>query len=400
MRSSVLRCARVLVAAVSVALLAALAGCSAGAVWERNTTVPSTRQSVTPTPTPTPVDPIAAYVDARLSSMTLQQKVASLLMLHMPGTDGAALRAFVDRYQLGGLILMGDNMPATPEQLHAQTQAISADPALPALIATDEEGGEVTRLPWDTAPGADELKDLPVQATTDAFAQRGALLQQSGVNVNFGIIADVTADPDSFIYDRVLGTNPAEASARVAAAVNAEKTTVLSTLKHFPGHGETEADSHETIPATPLSPEEWAMRDAPSFQAGITAGAPIVMFGHLIYSSVDAQPASLSARWHQILRDQLGFDGVSITDDLRMLQDSGLPQYQNPSENAINALIAGNTMLLFVTAADPAQDGIDPAAVITDVVSAVQSGRISQELIDEDARRLLIARHTLAAPAG
>jgi beta-N-acetylhexosaminidase len=328
--------------------------------------------------------------------MTLQQKVASLLMLHAPGTDGAALRAFVDRYGLGGLILMGDNIPASPELLSQETAAISADPDLPVLIATDEEGGDVARLGWDAGPGADQLKNLPSTATHDAFVARAELLQQAGINVNFGVIADTTSDPQSFIYDRVLGIDPASAAERVAAAVSAEHGTVLSTLKHFPGHGETEADSHLTVPTTAISMDEWSTRDAPPFRAGVGAGAELVMFGHLVYSAVDAAPASLSARWHEILHDDLGFTGITITDDLRMLQDTGLAQYQNPAENAIAALQAGNTMLLFVTAADPAQDGIDPGQLIADIVAAVQAGRISQQQIDTDARQLLIARRTLA----
>lgn len=384
---------RVIAIAVTVALAGALAACGSQGAAPRAS---HTRGSSTPTPTPTPVDPIAEYADARLASMTLQQKVASLLMLHAPGTDGAALRAFVDQYGLGGLILMGDNIPASPDLLSQETTAISADPELPVLIATDEEGGDVARLGWDTLPGADQLKNLPPAATHDAFATRAQLLQQAGINVNFGIIADTTSDPQSFIYDRVLGTDPASAADRVAAAVSAEHGTVMSTLKHFPGHGETEADSHLTVPTTATSMDAWTTRDAPPFEAGVGAGAELVMFGHLVYSAVDAQPASLSSRWHEILRDDLGFTGIAITDDLRMLQDTGLAQYQNPSENAVAALQAGNTMLLFVTAADPAQDGIDPGRLIADIVSAVDNGRISLQQIDTDARKLLIARRTLA----
>jgi beta-N-acetylhexosaminidase len=384
---------RILAIAVSVALAGSLGACGSPDATPRAS---HTRENSTPTATPTPVDPIAEYADAHLKSMTLQQKVASLLMLHVPGTDGAALRAFVDQYGLGGLILMGDNIPASPDLLSQETAAISADPGLPVLIATDEEGGDVARLGWDTQPGADQLKSLPPAATHDAFAARAQLLRQGGINVNFGVIADTTSDPQSFIYDRVLGTDPASAAERVAAAVSAEHGTVMSTLKHFPGHGETEADSHLTVPTTAISMDEWTARDAPPFQAGVGAGAELVMFGHLVYSAVDAAPASLSARWHDILRDDLGFTGITITDDLRMLQDTGLAQYQNPSENAIAALKAGNTMLLFVTAADPAQDGIDPGQVIADIVAAVQAGRISLQQIDTDARKLLIARRTLA----
>lgn len=389
------RCA--LVAVLGVLLLCVGSGCATDADSARSSQSPFATGNAKPSATPTPSDPVVDYVDATMKTMTLKQKVASLLMLHSPGTDGAALKAFVDRYGLGGIILMGDNIPQTPAELLAETQAVNAGSPLPVLIATDEEGGDVTRLGWDTLPGADQLKSLPPAATAQAFSQRADLLKQSGVNVNFGIIADTTADPNSFIYDRVLGTDAAASAQRVSAAVTAENGKVLSTIKHFPGHGETEADSHLTVPTTAISPEAWAARDKPSFEAGVKAGAPIVMFGHLVYSSVDSAPASLSATWHRILHDQLGFTGITITDDLRMLQDTGLAQYQDPAENAVQALAAGNTMLLMVTAGNPAVDGVDPAAVISRIVEAVQSGRISQSQIDADVRALLTTRRELAS---
>jgi beta-N-acetylhexosaminidase len=342
------------------------------------------------------VDPIVAYAKERLASMTVRQQVASLLMLHQPGTDGTALRAFIDRYGLGGMILMGDNIPASPDALRAQTTAMTADPGLPPLIAVDEEGGDVTRLPWDGQPGADALKSAPAAATQAAFSARALLLKQAGISVNFGTVADVTADPRSFIYDRVLGTDPAEASARVSASVTGERGTVFSTLKHFPGHGETEADSHLTVPTTPVDRARWQGQDAPSFAAGIDAGAEFVMFGHLTYSAVDAVPASLSPAWHRILSDDLGFTGIAITDDMRMLQDTGLPEYANPAENAVRALAAGNTMLLSVLPADPGSIGSDPDTLIDAIVAAVQDGRIPPGQIEADALKVLELRRSLA----
>ncbi len=379
-------------AGLVVALVGGLAGCASAGAGAADRTPTA---SGTPAPTPTPTasaDPVAAYADARLANMTLRQKVASLFMLHAPGTDAAALRGFVDRYGLGGMILMGDNIPATPEALAAQTASMRAsDATLPPLIGIDEEGGDVTRLPWDGQAGGDELRGQSPDAARQAFAARAALLKQAGVNVNFGIVADVTADPGSFIADRILGTDPASASARVSAAVAGERGTALSTLKHFPGHGETDADSHHVVPTTPTTRADWEARDLPSFRAGIEAGADVVMFGHLIYSGVDALPASLSPTWHRILADEVGFHGVTITDDLRMLQDTGLPQYQDPGENAVQAIAAGNTMVL-----DVIPTGSDPDVLIDAVVAAVRSGRIPPARIDADARALLVLRHSIA----
>lgn len=374
-----------------MALCATLAGCVGAAPAHPLGGSPSQSAASTPTPTPK-VDPVVAYAKLRLANQTLRQKVAGLFMLHLPGTDPAALRGYVDRYGLGGMILMGDNIPGSPAELAAQTGAMKAsDPGLPPLIAVDEEGGDVTRLAWDDQPGADTLRSQDPAATRAAFARRAQLLRDSGISVNFGTVADVTADPHSFIADRVLGTEPGGASARVAASVAGERGMVLSTLKHFPGHGETEADSHRAVPATPVTKADWAVRDAPSFRAGIGAGAELVMFGHLAYTQVDAAPASLSPAWHRILTDELGFRGVSITDDLRMLQDTGLPQYQDPGENAVQAFAAGNTMVLDVLPA-----GGDPGALIDAVVAAVQRGRIPAAQIDADALKVLELRRSLA----
>ena len=390
-----MRRARWMTAAALLLVASTLAGCAAGGRAHpgavTGTGGASQHASGTPSPTTT-ADPIAAYADQRLRNLTLRQKVASLFTLHVPGTDPAALRQFVDRYGLGGVILMPDNIPASPEALAAETAATRAsDPALPPLVGIDEEGGDVTRLPWDGQPGGETLRAQPPSATQEAFAQRAALLKQAGVNLNFGTVADVTADPHSFIADRILGTDPASASARVAASVTGERGSVLSTLKHFPGHGETEADSHLTVPTAAVDHARWAAQDAPSFRAGIAAGAEVVMFGHLVYSGVDAAPASLSPTWHRILSDELGFHGITITDDLRMLQDTGLPQYADPASNAVAAIAAGNTMVLMIQGA-----GTDPAALIDAVVAAVDDGRIPASLIDDDARALLRLRHAIS----
>ena len=169
-------------------------------------------------------------------------------MLHVPGTDAAAMRAFVDSHQPGGLIFMGDNIAGTPEQTTALAGAVSADPVFPVLLGIDQEGGDVRRIRGDEWPSSLTLKDLPPADAEQAFTFRSDLVKQSGLSVNFGIVADVTDDPGSFIYRRVLGTTPDAAAERVAAAVAGEKGSVLSTLKHFPGHGAAPGDSGPSRP--------------------------------------------------------------------------------------------------------------------------------------------------------
>ncbi|NEM89811.1 glycoside hydrolase family 3 N-terminal domain-containing protein [Galbitalea soli] len=360
---------------------------------------PSSGPHPAPSPTPT-VDPIVAAAQARLAAMTVRERVASLFMFHLRGASAAALRAFATQTGAGGLILMGDNIPDPVTRLAAEVRGVSPDAALPLLTAVDQEGGSVRRIPGDDGAAGHALAALPVAATRSAFAARGALVASMGIAINFGVIADVTDDPRSFIFPRTLGSTPAQAAARVTAAVDGEGTRVLTTLKHFPGHGAFEADSHSTIPRSNRSLAVWRTHDAVPFEAGIAAGAPIVMFGHLRYDAVDPLPATLSPRWHRILRDELGFHGITITDDMIMLQHSGDPRYRDPGRNAVAALAAGNTMLLYVLQPDSAAAGDDPARLVDAVVAAVADGSLPQSTVDADALLLLEARLRLATARG
>lgn len=362
--------------------------------WPRPQPQPSSSQQTPPPAQNTPTPP-RSYVDQQLSAMSVRDKVASLFILHTPGTDPAALANYLSTYKPSGLIFMGDNIPYTFDALRQQTGALVTDKQLPPLLAVDEEGDTVKRLAADTYPGALTLRDMSPTATKDAFTKRSDLLKSVGLSLNFGIVADVTADPNSFIYPRVLGTTPQAASERVTQAVDGSKGKTLSTLKHFPGHGETPANSHKTIPSAPTTYDDWHNRVALPFKAGIDAGADVVMFGQLRYPAVDTQPAALSKKWHDTIRSELGFKGLAITDDMIMLQDSGEPNFADPVANAIAAVQAGNDLLLYVLNHDSQASQIDPNALIDGVTAAVNDGRISTTDLDEHARRILTARHVL-----
>ncbi len=326
-----------------------------------------------------------------VSDMSVRERASTVVMGHIPTTDPSALRDYMSE-GLGGFILMGANIPATESQLRAVTRALTIDPALPPLIGIDEEGGDVARLPWDTYPASTTLKFEDPAATRDAFAARAALVQRAGANVNFGIVADVPPSTASFIYRRALGTDVASSAAHVAAAVEGEGDEAASTLKHFPGHGTPAGDSHVGIPSTGMSYGQWADTEALPFAAGIDAGAPLLMYGHLRYTAVDDAPASLSARWHEIARDELGFDGVAITDDMGMLQASGEPALADPVANAVRALAAGNDMVLIVLASTA-----DTAPRIVDgVVSAVDAGDLDGARLTEAAERVVTLRLQIA----
>ncbi|KAA9148177.1 glycoside hydrolase family 3 protein [Microbacterium lushaniae] len=322
------------------------------------------------------------------AGMSLREKAASVVMGHIPTTDPAAASAYVTGNGLGGFILMGANVPGDEESLRALTGALTADPSFPPLIAIDQEGGDVSRLPWDGFPGARTLREEASGATQDAFAARAALVDRAGISVNFGVVADVTADRSMFIFGRSLGADPDGAAARVAAAVAGEGAHAASTLKHFPGHGAAPGDSHAGIPESGKSLAEWMETDAVPFAAGIDAGAPLLMFGHLRYPAVDELPASLSPQWHRIAREDLGFTGVSVTDDLGMLQASGDPAYADPVANGVAALAAGSDLVLSVmfSTADSAPRMVDG------IVAAVESGALPAARLDEAATRVAALR--------
>lgn len=349
---------------------------------------------------PAAPDAVALHVEQRIAAMTLPQKVAALVMVHAPGTDPAAIRAQVERDGFGGVILMGDNIPGDAAATAQLASALHADAGLPLLTAIDQEGGSVQRLPDDGLPAGAELHAGGPAAVEAAFAARADLVASAGVAINFGIVADIAPDGLSFIGPRTLGASAGEASEHVAAAVRGEEGRVLSTLKHFPGHGASPDDSHVSIPASSITLAEWRASHAAPFAAGIEAGAPLVMTGHLRFERVSPVPASLSPTWIRILRDELDFDGVIVTDDLLMLQRSGDPAYADPIENGLRALAAGNDLLLYVLPTEPASVGFDGGRLVDALVDAVTTGRVAEAAVDDSLRRVLALRRAASAESG
>jgi beta-N-acetylhexosaminidase len=332
-------------------------------------------------------DPAGRQAAETVAQMSTVEQATSIVMGHIGGTDAAALRAYMQS-GLGGFILMGGNIPGSEAELRALTEALTVDPALPPLIAVDQEGGLVSRLHGDDFPASTSLKDGSDADVAAAFAARASLVARAGISVNFGTVADVTADPQSFIAGRALGTDPAGAGEHVAAATAAQEPFLASTLKHFPGHGAAPGDSHSSIPSTEMTLDDWRATDAVPFIDGIDAGASLVMLGHLSYTAVDPLPATLSPVWHGVLRDDLDFDGVTVTDDLGMLLSSGIPEYSDPVRNAVLSVAAGNDLVLMIAGSTAATAG----QMATGIAAAVDDGTLSADRLAEAATRVLALR--------
>ena len=332
-----------------------------------------------PAPTPSGAESPAETV---LAEMTLEEKVGQMFIARCPDT-GAAEKAA--EYHLGGYILFArDFENRTPEQAAQAIGSYQAAVDIPLFIGVDEEGGTVNRISRYPAyrdepfPSPQELYAAGgLEAVRADTAEKCQLLKSLGVNVNFAPVCDVSTDPEDFIYPRSFGRGAEETAEYVAAVVeemNGEGMACV--LKHFPGYGDNE-DTHTGIAHDGRSWDTFVTSDFLPFQAGIDAGAQMVLVSHNIVACMDpSTPASLSPAVHEILREELGFDGVIVTDDLVM---DGVRDFAGDEEIAVWAVLAGNDLLCCT----------DFETQVPAVLSAVEDGTIPEARIAESVLRIL-----------
>ena len=353
--------------------------------------VPSPESTPTPALTPVPEpDPLAE----QLAAMTAEEKVGQLLIGGFEGTEiGDQATRLVQEYQVGGLILYGRNI-AGAGQLVTLTNGLKAlnGDGIPLFLSIDQEGGGVDRMPPEVrrTPGAycvGQTGSVPAaQSYGDVLAAECAAF---GLNLDFAPVLDVWSNPGN----TVIGQRAFSADARTvaglgpAAARRMMDQGVIPAVKHFPGHGDTAVDSHVGLPVVDKSPEELEETELIPFRAAIqSAGTdgqvPAVMVAHILLTQLDPKrPASLSpAVVTGLLRDELGFAGAVLTDDLTM---GAVTQSYGLGEAAVLAVEAGCDILLVCHG----QDSVP--AVRTALLEAVASGRITAERLDESVYRIL-----------
>ena len=328
-------------------------------------------------------DPRQEAIDTLLRSMTVEEKVGQLFFARCPLEDGASLAR---EYHLGGYLLFGrDFKNKTREQVQETIASYQDAASIPLLIGVDEEGGTVARVsanPNFRAERFSSPQQLYAQGGLEAIVadtvEKDALLQGLGINVNFAPVADLSTNPEDFIYPRTLGRDARETADYIFQVVSQmEADGMGSILKHFPGYGPN-VDTHtgSALDERPL--EQFWAEDFLPFQAGIQAaqgGSTAVLVSHNIMAAVDETlPASLSPAVHQLLREELGFQGVILTDDLAM---DATVQYG--ASGAVLAVLAGNDMLVTT----------DFTTQIPQVLAAVEEGMLSMEQIDQAAARVL-----------
>lgn len=339
------------------------------------------------------------WVEERIREMTLEQKVGQMFMVGFgnPGDQPAyeindQIRTLIQEKHVGGVILFSRNVQ-TPEQVgkltgELQTLALSSSPRLPLLVSIDQEGGSIIRIregvtlfPGNMALGATRDPSLAYEAGRIT----GLELRAMGINMNLAPVVDLNNNPQNpVIGARSFGEDPDMVGRMVEANIRGYHAgAVLTAVKHFPGHGDTSVDSHVDLPAISRDREQLEKADLIPFRRAIAQGVDAVMTAHVTFPAIEPSdlPATLSRRvLTGLLRNELGFDGVIITDDMEM---GAIAQRFGSAKAAVRAIQAGADMVLVCHTLSVQKESIEA------VMQAVRNGEISEERIDQSVRRIL-----------
>ena len=333
--------------------------------------------------------------------ISLQEQIAQMIVVRASGhlydhqirypaweATNDRLKSWLSEFNLGGVILLG----GSSVELQARSQQLQSWSRLPLLVAADVEEGIGQRFPggtWFPPPMA--LSSIYEQDSNSArkyARQMGSITAREalaiGINWLLAPVVDVNNNPDNPVINiRAFGDRPEVVANLTTAFIEGAKTTsVLTTAKHFPGHGDTATDSHLDLPTIPHSQSRLSAIELPPFQRAIAAGVDSIMTAHLSIPAWDRQlPTTLSPKIvRETLRKQLGFAGLVVTDALIM---GGIARYATPEEVAVMAVEAGSDILLMPD---------DPEVAIASIYDAVQSGRISPQRIEQSWERIWQAK--------
>ncbi|MDO4270572.1 MAG: glycoside hydrolase family 3 N-terminal domain-containing protein [Eubacteriales bacterium] len=342
---------------------------------------PDARQpaEVTPPPAPEPeTDPAEEYA----AGLSVEEQIAQMFFARCPEAGAAALAG---EYNIGGYILFGRDFEGqTRDSVRETVQSYQNAAGTPMLIGVDEEGGTVVRI--SSNPNFRAVKFHSPQSlyneggfelVTSDTKEKDELLASIGINVNLAPVCDVSTDPADFINARAFGQDAAATSEYVKTVVSqmvADGTGMV--LKHFPGYG-SNVDTHTGIAIDERPLDSFRESDFLPFKAGMAAGAQAVLVCHNVVTDMDAElPASLSPAVHKLLRDELGFDGVIMTDDLIM---DAITEYTDGENAAVRAVQAGNDMLI----------SSDFVTQYNAVLTAVNAGTIDKAQVRQAATRVI-----------
>ena len=315
----------------------------------------------------------------KLKTMTLDEKINQILLVRYP--DANQKEILKDK-QFGGYVFFAkDFKDKTKEAVSDMMRQLQEVSNIPILTAVDEEGGDVVRVSSNPNLRSEKFKSSKelyqlggMTRIKEDTEEKSKLLNSLGLNVNLAPVVDVSTDPNDYMYNRALGEDTITTVTFAETVIEASKGKGVSyVLKHFPGYGNN-ADTHTGTSTDNRTLEDIKNNDLPPFSAGIKKEAEAVLVSHNIINSIDSSnAASLSPSVHNLLRNELSFTGVVITDDLAMGAVSSI------SDNAVKAVLAGNDLLITT----------DYDGSFISIKEAISDGTISEELIDKLAFRVI-----------
>lgn len=315
----------------------------------------------------------------KMKSLTLDEKIAQVLLVRYPDNNGIDI---LKKYQFGGYVFFEkDFNDKTKTEVKKMMDELQNKANIPILTAVDEEGGRVVRVSSNS-----NLIDEPFASPSDLYKKGGfslikqdtikksALLKSLGLNLNLAPVVDVVTNNNAYMYDRSLKEDMVLTSEYAKTVIEASRGTGVSyTLKHFPGYGNN-ADTHAGSATDTRSYDEIFASDLPPFEAGIKSGAEAVLVSHNIVTGIDGDnPASLSPSVHNLLRNQLDFTGIIITDDISMDATNII------SDTAVKAILAGNDLIITS----------DYESDIRDIKNAINNGTLTEDTIEKAAMRVI-----------
>lgn len=321
------------------------------------------------------------------NEMTSREKIGQLFMVGFMGTTVTSeLASFIKEYKPGGVILFSRNLESVEQIVELTNDLQRCSPQSPLLISIDQEGGRVSRLPkgFTIFPPCELIGRCNSGELAYAVAATTAKeLRAVGINMNMAPVLDVNSNPDNpVIGDRAFGSiSDVVSEMALVTAAGLQDNKVVACGKHFPGHGDTNADSHKELPVVEASRERLETVELPPFRRAAAAGIETMMTAHVLYKALDDRlPATLSPDIiTHLLREQMQYDGVVLTDDLEM---HAIVDHYGPGDAAVRAFLAGCDVLLIC------KDRDREIAAFESVEKAVASGTIATKRLDQSVTRI------------
>ena len=327
-------------------------------------------------------------ISEEISKMTLDEKIGQMLMVGIDGTEvDDDFKEFAEEYKFGTVILFGKNITSAEQLVNLTNSIKSTAGDIPYIIGMGEEGGLVTRLPDDVLSMPSALTIAGSEDTEycyNAGYQIGTQITSFGLHTVFSPVLDIWSNPDNTVIgNRAYGkTSDDVCKYGIADMLGLKATGAIPVAKHFPGHGDIETDSHYGLPLVTKTKEELWQSELLPFKSAIENGVPMIMAAHILCTELDENyPASMSKNIiTDLLRDEMGFEGVVITDDLTM---GAISESYSFGDAAVLSINAGCDILSICFGKDNVKQAVKA------IKEAVENGAITEERIDESVRRIL-----------